>query len=112
MIVLHYQSSGQSSTKLVLALPIFQPYVTFIRDVSAVKVGNMVSQHFAVTKGLTQRCSIALTLFKIHINTAYVGRKDTVMKMGILINDDISNAFDQVVTTGRTACLLYTSRCV
>jgi len=39
-------------------------------NVSAIKIGNKVSEEFRVTKGLRQGCAMAPTLFKIYINEA------------------------------------------
>ena len=39
-------------------------------NVSAIKIGNKISEEFRVTKGLRQGCAMAPTLFKIYINEA------------------------------------------
>ena len=39
-------------------------------NLSAIKIGNKISEEFSVTKCLRQGCAMAPTLFKIYINEA------------------------------------------
>ena len=70
-------------------------------NVSAIKIGNKVSETFKVTKGLRQGCAMAPTLFKIYINEALKKWKKHCEVMGIPINDKflytLLFADDQVV---------------
>jgi len=70
-------------------------------NVSAIRMGNKVSENFKVTKGLRQGCAMAPTLFKIYINEALTKWKQHCEIMGIPINDKflytLLFADDQVV---------------
>jgi hypothetical protein len=70
-------------------------------NVSAIKIGDKISEEFRVTKGLRQGCAMAPTLFKIYINGALKKWKKYYGTMGIPINDKflytLLFADDQVV---------------
>jgi hypothetical protein len=50
---------------------------------SKIKVGNLITKGFKVTKGLRQGCSLQPTLFKIHLERVLRNWKRKCQPMGI-----------------------------
>ena len=73
-------------------------------NTAQVKIGNTLSHHFNITKGLHQGCCISPTLFKIYIRKALGEWKRKCQGMGIPLENitlyALQFADDQVVLAG------------
>jgi hypothetical protein len=54
---------------------------------SKIKIGNLITKGFKVTKGLRQGCSLSPTLFKIHLERVLRNWKRKCQPMGIPVQN-------------------------
>lgn len=81
---------------------------------SVVRAGNKTSESFQVTKGLKQRCSFSLMLFKIYIQDALNEWRKKCRYMGTQVEKvclyNLLFANDQVVVTSDRDDMIYMLR--